>query len=170
MSRIDDLDKITSLRPACSTDDLENYRQAYDSVRSALIALESAQPEAGQIADTIFRVLGVGAFFKPDIINIIAPALARAHIKQEAKIENLEKDRIEFIVAHEADAQTIAELRKALAEWEMFRETFGGITYHSEGMGCGIEDRGITDRYVACEHGWDSAMNRVAEQMPEARP
>ncbi|VGC91329.1 hypothetical protein [Klebsiella pneumoniae] len=33
--------------------------------------------------------------------------------------------------------------------------------YHDEGMGCGLEDRGITDRYDACRHGWDEAMERI---------
>ncbi|HDU3880412.1 TPA: hypothetical protein RFM78_001617 [Klebsiella pneumoniae subsp. pneumoniae] len=33
--------------------------------------------------------------------------------------------------------------------------------YHAEGMVCGLEDRGITDRYDACRYGWDEAMERV---------
>lgn len=33
--------------------------------------------------------------------------------------------------------------------------------YHDEGMGCGLEDRGITDRYEAMRHGWDEDMERV---------
>lgn len=33
--------------------------------------------------------------------------------------------------------------------------------YHEEGMGCGLEDRGITDRYEACYYGWNKAMERV---------
>ena len=33
--------------------------------------------------------------------------------------------------------------------------------YHAEGMGCGLEDRGIADRYDACRYGWDEAMERV---------
>ena len=33
--------------------------------------------------------------------------------------------------------------------------------YHDEGMGCGLEDRGITDRYDACCYGWDEAMERI---------
>lgn len=33
--------------------------------------------------------------------------------------------------------------------------------YHAEGMGCGLEDRGITDRYEAMRHGWDEAMERI---------
>ncbi|WXI80318.1 hypothetical protein P4G28_10185 [Klebsiella pneumoniae] len=33
--------------------------------------------------------------------------------------------------------------------------------YHDEGMGCGLEDRGITDRYDACRYGWDEAIERI---------
>lgn len=33
--------------------------------------------------------------------------------------------------------------------------------YHGGGMGCGLEDRGITDRYDAMQHGWECAMERV---------
>ncbi|MDQ6483976.1 hypothetical protein [Klebsiella pneumoniae] len=33
--------------------------------------------------------------------------------------------------------------------------------YHDEGMGCGLGDRGITDRYDACRYGWDEAMERI---------
>ncbi|HCM4053199.1 TPA: hypothetical protein N3Y94_001776 [Klebsiella quasipneumoniae] len=33
--------------------------------------------------------------------------------------------------------------------------------YHAEGMGCGLEDRGITDRYDACRYGWDEAMELI---------
>lgn len=41
--------------------------------------------------------------------------------------------------------------------------------YHPEGMGCGLEDRGITDRYAAMEYGWDAAMERVyGEVIPSA--
>lgn len=32
--------------------------------------------------------------------------------------------------------------------------------YHHNGMGCGLEDRGITDRYEAMQHGWDDAFER----------
>jgi hypothetical protein len=32
--------------------------------------------------------------------------------------------------------------------------------YHHSGMGCGLEDRGITDRYEAMQHGWDDAFER----------
>lgn len=39
--------------------------------------------------------------------------------------------------------------------------------YHEQGMGCGLEDRGITDRYQAMRYGWDEAIERVAERLPE---
>ena len=39
--------------------------------------------------------------------------------------------------------------------------------YHSEAMGCGLEDCGIRDRYEAMLHGWDCAIERVAECIPE---
>lgn len=37
--------------------------------------------------------------------------------------------------------------------------------YHSEAMGCGLEDRNITDRYEAMQYGWDQALDRVAERL-----
>ncbi len=40
--------------------------------------------------------------------------------------------------------------------------------YHSQGMGCGIEDRGIEDRYQAMAHGWEKAIERVEEHFGDA--
>ena len=39
--------------------------------------------------------------------------------------------------------------------------------YHFEGMGCGLEDRNITDRYEAMEYGWDCAISRMFERIPD---
>jgi hypothetical protein len=39
--------------------------------------------------------------------------------------------------------------------------------YHAEAMGCGLEDRNITDRYEAMQYGWDEAIERIAERLPE---
>lgn len=39
--------------------------------------------------------------------------------------------------------------------------------YHYEGMGCGLEDRNITDRYEAMKYGWDEAIERMFEQIPD---
>lgn len=35
--------------------------------------------------------------------------------------------------------------------------------YHSQGMGCGLEDRNITDRYDAMAYGWECAIEAVYE-------
>jgi len=35
------------------------------------------------------------------------------------------------------------------------------VDYHEQGMGCGLEDRGITDRYEAMRYGWDEAIDRI---------
>lgn len=40
------------------------------------------------------------------------------------------------------------------------------LEYSHEGMGCGLEDRGITDRYEAMQYGWDEAI----ESMDRAGP
>ncbi|QGH64179.1 hypothetical protein [Serratia proteamaculans] len=72
-----------------------------------------------------------------------------------------------------------AEIVNALiAENAAMKETLGYICnrsnepeYHDCGMGCGLEDRGITDRYEAMYHGWESAMGRVySEVIPDAMP
>ncbi|WP_051916876.1 MULTISPECIES: hypothetical protein [unclassified Serratia (in: enterobacteria)] len=43
--------------------------------------------------------------------------------------------------------------------------------YDTEAMGCGLEDRGITDLYDAMRHGWDEAFERIySEVIPEVMP
>lgn len=37
--------------------------------------------------------------------------------------------------------------------------------FNSVAMGCGLENRGITDRYGAMRYGWDEAMERVGERI-----
>lgn len=37
--------------------------------------------------------------------------------------------------------------------------------YHSVGMGCGLEDRNITDRYDAMAYGWEQAIERVQQEL-----
>jgi hypothetical protein len=39
--------------------------------------------------------------------------------------------------------------------------------YHHEAMGCGLEDRNVTDRYEAMHYGWECAVGRMLEQIPE---
>lgn len=37
--------------------------------------------------------------------------------------------------------------------------------YQYDGMGCGIEDRGIVDRYESARYGWDEAMERMYSEV-----
>lgn len=37
--------------------------------------------------------------------------------------------------------------------------------FHDQGMGCGLEDRSITDRYEAMRYGWDEALERCASEV-----
>lgn len=37
--------------------------------------------------------------------------------------------------------------------------------YHPEGMGCGLEDRGIHDRYEAMRYGWEQAIEQLGERI-----
>ena len=60
------------------------------------------------------------------------------------------------------------EMDKLAAENVAMKQIIDSVTnldnepqYHDEGMGCGLEDRGITDRYDACRYGWDEAMERI---------
>ena len=50
-----------------------------------------------------------------------------------------------------------------MKELNEIRKEIENLTYHSEGMGCGLEDREITDRYEACEYGWNEAIESVIE-------
>jgi len=72
-----------------------------------------------------------------------------------------------------------AEVVNALiAENAALKDTLGYICsrgnepeYHDCGMGCGLEDSGITDLYEAMYHGWESAMSRMySDVIPDAMP
>lgn len=44
---------------------------------------------------------------------------------------------------------------------------FAEPDYHKSGMGCGLEDKGILDRYEAMEHGWQKAVDKISSDYPE---
>jgi hypothetical protein len=55
-------------------------------------------------------------------------------------------------------------MNKEVAE---IKAMINDIEYHYQSMGCGLEDRSITDRYEAMKYGWDKAMERILECFPE---
>jgi len=70
--------------------------------------------------------------------------------------------------AYDKHRALIETLVKALEEAQACLE--GEPEYHHSGMGCGLEDRNIQDRYEAMEHGWERAMERVyGEHINDAR-
>jgi hypothetical protein len=38
---------------------------------------------------------------------------------------------------------------------------------HCQALGCGVEDRGIHDRYEAAEYGWQDGADKVMEAVPD---
>lgn len=84
------------------------------------------------------------------------------------QLDEMTADRDRWQTAHTECQKQEAELREKIAE---IRDTLDGEpTYHDQGMGCGLEDRGITDRYEAMAHGWECAMERVyAEHVNHAK-
>jgi len=58
------------------------------------------------------------------------------------------------------------EVAKAAVEKfkkELIEDCPDQSNYHHQGMGCGLEDKGITDRYDAMYHGYECAMEEVHE-------
>ncbi|HBL7008997.1 TPA: hypothetical protein LSH92_004223 [Citrobacter koseri] len=71
-------------------------------------------------------------------------------------------------LAQEATEKLVQERDSLAAENFVLKQIIDSVTdlsnepqYHAEGMGCGLEDRGIADRYDACRYGWDEAMERI---------
>lgn len=59
------------------------------------------------------------------------------------------------------------------AAWEAWQASRAAVVvelpdYHHQAMGCGLEDRGITDRYEACRHGFECALERVGGAIEDA--
>lgn len=46
-------------------------------------------------------------------------------------------------------------------EIEKIKDRGNQPKYDEHALGCGLEDRGITDRYMAMEYGWDKAIGRM---------
>lgn len=90
---------------------------------------------------------------KDEIEALIAASYEPAEHGVRLNGEKLVKDAI---AAHAA---------KVLEDVEPFM--FEEYPYNSHAMGCGLEDRDITDRYEAMAYGWDRAMERAAEAIPD---
>jgi hypothetical protein len=76
------------------------------------------------------------------------------------------KQRTEYVRKdlHDTANARIAELEAALTEAHASC-SHDLPEYHEQGMGCGLEDRNITDRYEAMAFGWEQAMGRVESEI-----
>ncbi|WP_086635733.1 hypothetical protein [Acetobacter sp. DsW_059] len=61
----------------------------------------------------------------------------------------------------------MSELKTIDSEFEVVNYSDYAPDYHEQGMGCGLEDRGIHNRYEAMGYGWDEAIDRVCSEFPE---
>lgn len=90
-------------------------------------------------------------------------------VSVDSEIRSLQALRDTAMQALKSQVEQLAAENVALAlENVAMKQIVDSVTnldnepqYHAEGMGCGLEDRGITDRYDACRYGWDEAMERV---------
>lgn len=62
-----------------------------------------------------------------------------------------------------AEVERLSEVQREPVEFDY-------PDFHELGMGCGLEDRNITDRYEAMRYGWDKALDRVAEIIDDLGP
>ncbi|KEP68793.1 hypothetical protein DL1_08580 [Thioclava dalianensis] len=83
------------------------------------------------------------------------------------KAQSFVQEDVEPRILHTIDFQPASAVRAAaLGAAEAQRvDTIamldGEPEYHEMGMGCGLEDRDITDRYEAMRFGWEQAMERT---------
>ena len=88
---------------------------------------------------------------KKTFINLWQPT------DDETILDGSDKD---FIIDLDNVITTAVEETKGFVE---------NLEYHSQGMGCGLEDRDITDRYEAMAYGWEKAIEGVMECFPESK-
>ena len=62
---------------------------------------------------------------------------------------------------HRSSAAAKCPMCELVEQLEYIKDRGNEPKYHEQAMGCGLEDRSITDRYAAMEYGWDQAIERV---------
>jgi len=105
---------------------------------------------------TIERNTRMESYLK-DKDDSIQQAEQRMMQENKALTAKLEASEAQNAVSYQAGKQ---EMVKELAE------EIDDIQYNSQAEGCGLEDRGITDRYEAMAHGWERHKDAVTELLP----
>lgn len=84
----------------------------------------------------------------------------------ERLLNNIERYQVKR-QDHDTFADEIKGIEAELAKPEQEPITFSAPSYSYEVMGCGLEDRGINDRYEAMRYGWDCAIDKFITQIPD---
>lgn len=121
-------------------------------------------------ADAAFIVLACNSYYETQAalatkdaeIATLKSGIARLSDEEELCAETTGDDPFSmvYLAAKLAKAESENNRLRGLVE-EARGCLEGEPEYHSQGMGCGLEDRGITDRYEAMQHGWEQAMERI---------
>lgn len=102
------------------------------------------------------KVNGLGYFMPQDYFGgrQISPYdMIASRLTSNRPLETPERSRILQIVMGLQDR--IKDTNRAFSE----------IEYNGQALGCGLEDRGITDRYEAMAYGWEQAIEYLAERI-----
>lgn len=91
---------------------------------------------------------------------------------QERKVMEMALDALEntarsAVEQYVIEQHAVEALRQALEQPEQEPFEMEWPDYNESAMGCGLEDRNITDRYEAMQYGWDEAISRVSECLPD---
>ncbi len=147
---LEDVDPELNLpAPAPSSSLLgEGPTHTSDEPLESHVGVSSARPEAFQFTDNDIRQRltkiaadGKGVFLSQHAAKQVAEMLAAPALLSSG--------------GPAADSETQTKLDEDYPEPE----------YHAEGMGCGLEDAGIYDRYEAMQHGWQHAITRMYNEV-----
>ena len=135
-----------------------------DELRAKLAAAETS---ANELRRAVAELIGADPETWPNHGN--APlAIAACVAVRQVELAALEVKLASLEQTHDQRFVELTRLRQHVAGLEA-QEPYEleWPDYHPEGMGCGLEDRNITDRYEAMQYGWEQALEHVAEQLPE---
>jgi predicted nuclease with TOPRIM domain len=124
----------------------------------------SAIPELRELARQ--EVLTRFAALKEKVKDLTTK-LEVEHSEYQTIIAELEKENTDYKHAFDLLWEYCVKLEQQNAELksqvEDLKDRDNEPEYHSQGMGCGLEDRNITDRYQSMYYGWEKAIERMYE-------
>ena len=93
-------------------------------------------------------------------------ALRAAHVQKPAEIEHVTCDVSKNGAESNMSTRPVAQQGAAYAALPEPLE-IDWPELHSQALGCGVEDRGLHNRYECAEYGWQDGVDKCAERVPE---